>query len=153
MRKYGAYILHLDVPQPLTLKAGAFKGAAIPSGRYVYIGSARSGIEARIARHKRLAEQKAGKLHWHIDYLLTHPQTRLTAYTELPGASECDVSRHIASRRGVSAPVPNFGSTDCRSGCKAHLYHVGSDRKGFFRMASGRAINNSQTATKIRKEN
>ncbi len=153
MRKYGAYILYLDVLRPLTLKAGPFKDTAVQPGRYVYIGSALGGIEGRIGRHRRLAEQKTGRLHWHIDYLLIHPQTRLTAYTELAGARECDISRQIALRRGVSAPVPNFGASDCRFGCKAHLYYVGSDRKRFFRIASGQAINNSQTVIKIRKEN
>jgi len=152
MRKYGAYILYLDVLSPLTLKAGPFKDTAVQAGRYVYIGSARGGIEGRIARHRRLAEKKTGKLHWHIDYLLIHPQTRLTAYMELAGIGECDISRQIASRRGVSAPVPSFGASDCRFGCKAHLYYVGSDRKRFFRIASGQAINNSQAVIKIRKE-
>jgi Uri superfamily endonuclease len=26
--------------------------------------------------------------------------------------------------KGVTAPVPGFGSSDCRAGCKAHLYRL-----------------------------
>jgi Uri superfamily endonuclease len=122
MKKQGAYILYLDVKQPLTLCVGSLKTIFLPRGRYAYIGSARSGIESRIRRHKRLAEKKAGPCHWHIDYLLVHPQIKLTCEIPIPGGSECDISHQISSRKGTSAPVPKFGATDCREKCKAHLY-------------------------------
>jgi len=147
MLKQGAYLLHLNVRRSLNLSVGALHGIFLPAGRYLYIGSARRGIDGRIARHRRLAEQKAGKLHWHIDYLLTHPQIQLTGQTTLPGRGECDISHRIASRKGVSAPVPDFGSTDCRSGCKAHLYRLGAGTRSFD------SILDSKTALKIGKEN
>ena len=124
MRKQNAYVLHIDVQRPLTLRAGALQGACLPAGRYVYVGSARTAMAARIARHVRLATQKTGKLRWHIDYLLTHPQTQLTGATVLADSNECRISLQIASRKGVTAPISHFGSTDCRSGCKAHLYRL-----------------------------
>jgi len=153
MQKEGAYVLHLDVRQSLTLWVGALNCIFLPAGHYVYVGSARRGIDSRIARHKRLAGQKKGTHHWHIDYLLTHPQIQLTGETALSGRSECDVSRQIASRTGVSAPVPDFGSSDCRSGCKAHLYRLGAEEKRYLRTIPSRTIHNSQPAIKIRKEN
>jgi Uri superfamily endonuclease len=136
LQQQGAYVLYLDVQRPLTLWAGAvLKAIFLPAGHYVYVGSARRGIAGRIARHRRLAEQKAGNLHWHIDYLLAHPRIQLTGDAALGGCLECDVSRQIAARRGVSAPIPNFGSTDCRSGCKAHLYRLGTGKKRCIRIA------------------
>ena len=124
MNRKGAYILYLDLPRPLTLNVGNLKNSFFPAGRYAYVGSAVRGIDQRIARHRRLAHLKAGKVHWHIDYLLIHPEIRLTGEKALAGFSECEVSKGIASRKGVSAPVSKFGSTDCRAGCKAHLYRV-----------------------------
>ena len=126
MNKQGAYVLYLDVKRPLKLTVGSLKSIFLPPGRYAYIGSARAGIAARILRHKRLAEEKTGKIHWHIDYLLAHPQIQWAGETALAGENECDVSQRFASRKGVTAPVPKFGSTDCRRRCEAHLYRLGS---------------------------
>jgi Uri superfamily endonuclease len=124
VQKPGSYVLSLDVKRSLRLSAGALHDIFLPAGHYVYIGSALGGIAGRVARHRRLAESKTGKLHWHIDYLLVHPNVKLIDVAELAGRSECDISRRIASKKGVSAPVSRFGSSDCRSGCKAHLYRL-----------------------------
>lgn len=129
MKKQGAYILYLNVKQPLTLCVGSLKTIFLPPGRYAYIGSARAGIESRIRRHKSLAEKKAGKCHWHIDYLLVHPQIQLVGETAIAEGSECEISHQIASRKGTTIPVPKFGSTDCQQKCKAHLYHLKTMKK------------------------
>lgn len=129
MKKQGAYILYLDVKRPLTLYVGSLKTIFLPQGRYAYIGSARAGVEGRIRRHKRLAEKKAGPRHWHIDYLLAHPQVQLASEAAITGGSECDISHQIASRKGTAIPVPKFGSTDCRKKCRAHLYHLKMTKK------------------------
>jgi Uri superfamily endonuclease len=122
MQETGAYLLYFHVMRSLTLSAGTLEDIYLPAGHYAYVGSARRGIAGRIARHRRLAEKKNGKLHWHVDYLLVHPQIRLTGEKAFAGYNECDISRKIASRKGVMVPVSRFGSSDCRSGCKAHLY-------------------------------
>jgi len=124
MNRAGAYVLYLDLPRPLTLNVGTLKNSFFPAGSYAYVGSASRGINQRVARHRRLAHLKAGKVRWHIDYLLVHPETRLTREKALAGFSECAVSKLIASRKGVTIPVSKFGSTDCRAGCKAHLYRI-----------------------------
>ena len=126
MARPGAYVLYLDVAESLTLNVGVLKNSPFPAGRYAYVGSASGGIDQRIARHRRLAEQKTGKRHWHIDYLLAHPQVRITGEEAFPDTRECEVSRQIASRRGTTVPVLNFGSTDCKAGCPAHLYRIHS---------------------------
>ncbi len=129
MKKQGAYVLYLDVDRPLTLHVGSLNTIFLTPGRYAYIGSARAGIDGRVRRHKRLAEKGTGKLHWHIDYLLVHPQIQLVGETDLAGSRECDVSRHIASRKGTTIPVPGFGSSDCHDKCRSHLYRL-KDKKG-----------------------
>lgn len=122
MKRQGAYVLHLDVKIPLTLTVGSLGTVFVPAGQYAYVGSARRGVAARIARHRCLAERKAGRVHWHIDYLLTSPNTRWAGETLLEDGIECEISKQFASRKGVTAPVRGFGSSDCRSGCEAHLY-------------------------------
>ncbi len=121
----GAYLLHLELVSPADLVVGALGIHVLPSGNYVYVGSARRGIDARVARHERLARTKTGKVHWHIDFILVHPQCRLTRIEIFPGADECSISKSIARRRAAVAPVAGFGSSDCRSGCAAHLYRFG----------------------------
>lgn len=81
-----------------------------------------------MSRHKRLADEKAGKLHWHIDYLLVNPHTEWAGEAVLENGIECRISKRIAAMRGVTAPVPGFGSSDCRSGCTAHLYFLPSEK-------------------------
>jgi Uri superfamily endonuclease len=124
MNKKGAYVLCLRVEQPLLLRVGSLGTVSLPAGRYAYVGSAQLGVAARVARHRRLAELKAGKMHWHIDYLLTHPQVNWDGEILMEDAVECNLSRQIASMIGVSAPKPGFGSSDCSAGCAAHLYHL-----------------------------
>jgi sugar fermentation stimulation protein A len=122
MESKGSYVLLIDLKQPLIISVGSLGMVSLPDGLYAYVGSARRGISGRIARHRRLAELKAGRPHWHIDYLLANPFTQLAGEVPFPYAVECAVSRRIALIRGVRTPVPGFGSTDCRSGCRAHLY-------------------------------
>lgn len=129
MKKQGAYVLYIDVKKPLTLCVGSLKTIHLPSGCYAYVGSARAGIEGRICRHKRLAEKKNGKCHWHIDYLLVHPQIQVIGETALAGASECEISHQIATRKGTTVPAPKFGSTDCHQKCRSHLYRLNTKQK------------------------
>jgi Uri superfamily endonuclease len=124
VKSKGAYILYLDVKRPLTLMVGSLGKFGLPAGRYAYIGSARSGIAGRVARHRRLAKQKTGKVHWHIDYVLIDPHSRWAGESVFEHGIECKISKQIACVRGVTIPIPGFGSTDCRAGCAAHLYRL-----------------------------
>ena len=40
----GAYLLYFELSRSITLEAGALGRVRFPSGRYIYVGSARSGI-------------------------------------------------------------------------------------------------------------
>ena len=121
-KKRGAYILYFDIKLPLTLHVGSLGSSVFPAGRYAYVGSACKGISVRISRHKRLAVEKAGKIHWHVDCLLVDPHTQWGGEVVLENGIECSISIRIAAMSGVTVPVPGFGSSDCRAGCRAHLY-------------------------------
>jgi Uri superfamily endonuclease len=122
METPGAYVLYIDVKRSLSLPVGCFGVVSCPAGRYAYVGSARRGIASRVARHRRLAKQKTGKLHWHIDYLLVNPHVHWAGETVLEDGVECTISGQLARMKGVTTPIPGFGSSDCKSRCKAHLY-------------------------------
>ena len=109
------YQLLIEIETPVSVTVGRFGSFVFPQGRYVYTGSARRHIEARIARH--LAREK--RLRWHIDYLLAAAGVRVLGVrrTTLP---ECVACRAV----GGEAVVPGFGSSDCRAGCASHLVRL-----------------------------
>ena len=116
----------------MDIEIGAIGRFSITGGTYLYIGSAKNGISARLARHIRLATLKTGKIHWHIDYLLARPEIFLTDAVPLPGRNECDISQILASRPDFSVPVANFGTSDCRKKCPAHLYKMSDPSADIF---------------------
>ncbi len=111
-----AYQLLIEVSRPLRCRIGRLGSFDFPAGWYVYTGSAKRGLDARIARH--LCSTK--KAHWHIDYLLAAPGVRvMTVIRSRRG--ECDLNRASAG----CIVVPGFGASDCRRGCGAHLTYRG----------------------------
>jgi Uri superfamily endonuclease len=119
---FQAYQLVLQVAQPLRIEVGRLGRLRLAAGRYVYTGSARRNLEARIARHVRPEK----RLRWHIDYLLAQPGVRLVRVrrSRLP---ECALNQRT---RGT-IPVPGFGASDCLAGCGSHLKYRGpSPRTG-----------------------
>ena len=110
------YQLVIDVARPLRVQVGRLGRFRFAAGRYVYTGSARRNLEARLARHA----SREKRLRWHIDYLLTQPGVKLVQArrSHLP---ECALNRRT---RGT-IPVPGFGASDCRAGCTSHLKYRG----------------------------
>jgi Uri superfamily endonuclease len=149
--KRGAYVLYLDIALSLTLQVGSLGSSVFPAGRYAYVGSARRGIAARVSRHKQLAVEKAGKIHWHIDYLLINRHAELAGEEALANEIECRVSKRIAAMRGVTVPVPGFGSSDCRAGCRAHLYLLPSYCTSFSASVRGAFRSLSQYGESLRR--
>lgn len=90
-------------------RLGAFD---FPAGCYIYTGSARRNIAARVRRH--LAAEK--RLHWHIDYLLAAEGVRILG-TRLSARPECALNCATPGE----VPAPGFGASDCRRGCGSHL--------------------------------
>lgn len=110
------YQLLIEVAAAIDVRVGRLGLCHFPAGRYVYTGSAKRNIAARVARH--ISREK--RLHWHIDYLLTAPGVAV-AGTRLFDEPECQINRNMP---GV-ALVPGFGSSDCRAGCGSHLKYLG----------------------------
>jgi len=116
MRHEVSYQLLLDVSRPMRCVIGRLGEFDFPSGQYVYTGSARHNIDARIDRHLRA--EKA--LRWHIDYLVTAPGVRVVDVVR-SGRGECALNRAVGGR----IVVAGFGASDCRAGCGAHLKYLG----------------------------
>ena len=110
------YQLTILVKQDSTIQIGKFGTFEFPAGYYVYTGSAKRNLEARIKRH--LSKEK--RLKWHIDYLLHAPEVEITQVTRWT-AAECQVNQQ---GQGIVL-IPHFGATDCLAGCGSHLKYLG----------------------------
>lgn len=107
-------LLELDVAQPIQIgKLGEFY---FPAGRYLYTGSAKRGLKARLARHLSAAK----KLHWHIDFLLAAKGVRIVEVHTFAEA-ECTLNQRALGK----ILIPGFGASDCRAGCGSHLKYLG----------------------------
>lgn len=110
------YQLHITVSRPRILIVGRLGSFRFPTGRYLYTGSARRNLIARVRRH--LSRDK--KLRWHIDYLLTAHAVKVADVT-LSRDAECLLGRRAAGE----IIAPGFGASDCRSHCGSHLKFLG----------------------------
>ncbi len=118
----GVYCVILRLATPRRVTAGALGARRLAAGWYVYTGSAKRNLTARLLRHLRHDKAR----HWHIDFL--RGAASVTAIWVWPWADgvECRVSDRVRAMGG-GVPWPGFGSSDCR--CPSHL--------AFFRNAPG----------------
>lgn len=116
----GTYTLLVELPEAATITFGAAGERALPAGVYAYTGSAFGpGGFSRIDRHRRVASGENDARHWHIDYLLGHPGTRIVEVVRSVEADiECAVSQRLAGE-----PVDGIGASDCD--CNSHLVYGG----------------------------
>ncbi len=110
------YQLHIAVSRPRILSIGRLGSFRFPAGHYLYTGSARRNLIARVRRH--LSQDK--NLRWHIDYLLTAHAVKVMDVTLLSD-SECSLNQRVAGE----IIVPGFGASDCRAHCGSHLKWLG----------------------------
>ncbi len=117
----GTYVLEIALAGPTTIEVGALGDLEFAAGTYAYVGSALGpGGFSRVDRHRELAGGDRETRHWHVDYLLGHPETTLEAVVTFPDADlECDLATTLPGE-----PVPDFGASDCD--CVAHLFAVAS---------------------------
>jgi Uri superfamily endonuclease len=116
----GAYALIIRLRR--RLRAWPNAGPVLTPGLYLYAGSAKGpgGIRARVQRHARHDKRR----HWHVDRLTSNAP--VVAAAALPGGNECLIVEEIVGISGVTAPVPGFGSSDCRF-CPSHLLRLPPD--------------------------
>ncbi|AHK79344.1 hypothetical protein M911_09520 [Ectothiorhodospira haloalkaliphila] len=110
------YQLYIHLRRPCRIQAGRLPTHRLPAGWYIYTGSARQHLDARIERHLR--RQKTRR--WHIDWLLTRADARVVHVT-LHHEAECALN----ARMGGDSLIPGFGASDCRAGCISHLRYLG----------------------------
>lgn len=112
----GTYGLLLRLRRPVTLDLARLGNPVLAPGLYLYCGSANGpgGVRARLGRHLR--RDKA--VRWHIDYL--SGMAAEIAGLLVPETIECSLRQKASFCLNAQAPVPGFGSSDCRI-CPAHL--------------------------------
>lgn len=121
----GTYLLILCLPGAINLQVGKLGEAEYKPGYYLYAGSAAGpgGLSARIGRHIK----KDKPIHWHIDYLRAAANVVGWVYTRHfshDGRLECVWSQALLSMPLAQVPQYGFGSSDCCSGCPAHLVYL-----------------------------
>ena len=112
------YQLYIGLSTTVDIRIGQLGTFTFPEGQYVYTGSAKNNIDARVQRH--LSRDK--KLHWHIDYLLNSAHASILSVKRTT-LSEC--TANLAVRGEIV--VNRFGASDCRAGCGSHLKRIDSN--------------------------
>jgi Uri superfamily endonuclease len=118
----GCYQVFIRLKKGCSLSIGKLGSFYFPPGDYVYTGSAKRGLQARIERHRKKQDKP---LHWHIDYLLASPHAEIKKIRLYPSGSECRLNRALKTTFGGGIVAPGFGSSDCRFGCGSHLLYFG----------------------------
>ena len=108
-----SYVLFLKVRRNIKVTVGRLGKIKFSKGYYLYVGSAKRGIESRLNRH--ILKDK--NLFWHVDYLLKSPYTVIDEVWVAQGKKECSVASLLKEHFDF---VERFGSSDCR--CKSHLF-------------------------------
>lgn len=113
----GTYVLAIDTPS-IGIEIGA-AGEYRLDGPYAYVGSALGpGGFSRVERHRELASGEHEVRHWHVDYLLGHPDSELEWIARFPDADrECELAATLPGD-----PVSGVGASDCD--CSAHLLAI-----------------------------
>ena len=124
-REKGVYVLCLKLDKPFKGIIGSLGLIEIPSGYYVYVGSAQGagGLQARISRHLR----KSKKKFWHIDYLLEKAKIVKIYYAITPSKKfEYLLARKMISK-GFKVLVEGFGSSEYKFKNYSHLLYLGQN--------------------------
>ncbi len=115
-KKSITYQLFIKLPKSSRIRVGRLGEFTFPAGIYVYTGSARHNIDARIKRH--LSSNK--KLRWHIDYLLAADLVEIVKIVK-SSDRECTLNQKTQGE----ILIDGFGASDCKKGCKSHLKYLG----------------------------
>ena len=121
-KQKGTYIMVGSLQQDIAISVGILGMLNLPAGIYAYIGSAfgSGGIRARVNHHLRYSP----KPHWHFDSLKPHITIHAILWQCSVDRMECEWVHRLLNLPDATAPVAGFGSSDCRSGCPAHLLFV-----------------------------
>ena len=114
----GVYQLYIELSRSVEIIIGKLGSFVLKKGSYVYTGSAKRGLRARLSRH--LSADKNS--YWHIDYLLSDPSVIIKDIKTWPYevGLECRLNQSLDG----SHPVRKLGSGDCTRGCASHLVYL-----------------------------
>jgi Uri superfamily endonuclease len=110
----GAYLLILRNNEDISLRVGSLGVLSFRKGFYIYVGSAKAGIEGRIRRYI----EGPSRIKWHIDYLITAPSFRLESVIKIESGDEVKIAKNLSE---ILSAVNKFGSSDDREN-KSHLF-------------------------------
>ncbi len=119
----GAYSLIIQLESAVNIQIKSLGKVTFEAGTWVYIGSAMgegsTSLENRIKRHFQSEKTNF----WHIDHLLDMDVKLVKAFwAQSPVHTECDIAQEIESRTEFQVGTRQFGSSDCRRGCSAHIF-------------------------------
>lgn len=113
------YRLYIRLHRRAVISPGRLGRCVLARGWYVYTGSARRNMAARLRRHLAADVRR----HWHIDWLLARPEAEV-AQIRLDRERECTVNARLEGH----VVIRGFGASDCRHGCGSHLLWLGRRR-------------------------
>jgi Uri superfamily endonuclease len=103
----GTYVLVLYIHRRLEIEVGALGALTFKAGWYLYVGSAMSGLRARIRRHFNKRKLR----YWHIDYLTNVAHIDGAAILESNDRLECIIAHKLQMgwppRRDLVAAIAN----------------------------------------------
>ena len=115
----GCYLVLMNISKSCTVKIGALGDVEIPQGWYVYCGSAKKTLNARLNRHLRIRKG----IHWHMDYLRQKADKVVGIPIRTQDGIEHDLARGLAEMSEWK--IDGFGCSDCQ--CSAHLFGFSED--------------------------
>jgi len=126
----GIYSLIISLSQGKEITIGKLGIAFFPAGYYVYTGSALGSSSTSLFGRMRRHLSKEKRKHWHIDYLLDAAVAKVVGVvlSETALRKEHEVVKSLEAGSKFRRVMKGFGSSDCRSGCAAHLqYYSGQE--------------------------
>jgi len=112
----GVYLFVFDLRRECVARVGALGLGRLAAGRYGYVGSARRGLAARLARHAR----RRKPLRWHIDALARCSDPAGALAWPWREGRECRLAEALTATGMGRSAIPRFGASDC--GCGGHLF-------------------------------
>jgi len=120
----GVYVVEMQLPESLEIQVGNLGQLALDAGSYLYAGSAKKHLAARLGRHM----QAHKTLRWHVDYLTSRVMPARGFVWPWSQGLECRIAQQLAN---VGRAVAGFGSSDCH--CTGHLIRLRGGSSGWWR--------------------
>lgn len=111
---YTLYLILFYVHQSRIIKVGAMGNVYLVPGYYVYAGSAKQNMSARLKRHRTIRKTKR----WHLDYLRPALKWQWSMKCrQFDG--ECALVGQLRQHFNTETVQKKLGSTDCK--CDTHF--------------------------------